>query len=182
LTISISRVCLDMLRSRRLRREEPMAAQRLELSLVRAADQGASLRAHHFVALSRGLHFVQPAMINDSVGVAFAPHGTLSRVLTFTVTSEKITRLEVIADSLRKACAVETIISARLISVVSAKGSSTDRDHPSLAGTQLFLLSSDQSLLENRTRRRADERRIRDLFFHGQRVRLPIRGQLQRSL
>jgi RNA polymerase sigma-70 factor (ECF subfamily) len=59
---------------------------------------GASLWAPQFLALSRGMRSVQPALINGSVGLIFAPRGKLTRVLTFTVSDDKLTRVEVIAD------------------------------------------------------------------------------------
>jgi RNA polymerase sigma-70 factor (ECF subfamily) len=62
---------------------------------------GASTWAKQFVAMSRGLRFVQPALINGSVGLILAPGGKLSRVLTFTFTNAKIARLEVIGDPAR---------------------------------------------------------------------------------
>src|SRR5688572_1321191 len=63
--------------------------------------KGASAWAKQFIALSRGLRFVQPALINGSVGLIFAPRGKLSRVLIFTFTNAKVTRVEVIADPAR---------------------------------------------------------------------------------
>ena len=60
--------------------------------------RGASAWAKQLVALSRGLRFVQPALINGSVGLILAPRGKLSRVLTFTFANAKVTRVEVIGD------------------------------------------------------------------------------------
>jgi RNA polymerase sigma factor (sigma-70 family) len=59
---------------------------------------GALLWAPQFLALSRGMRWVQPALINGSVGLIFAPRGRLTRVLTFAVSDDKVTRVEVIAD------------------------------------------------------------------------------------
>ena len=53
------------------------------------------------IAMSRGLRFVQPALIDGSVGLILATSGKLSRVLTFTFTNAKIARLEVIGDPAR---------------------------------------------------------------------------------
>ena len=52
------------------------------------------------IALSRGLEpaFAQPALINGSVGVIFAPRGKLARALTFTFANGRITRIEAIGD------------------------------------------------------------------------------------
>ena len=62
---------------------------------------GASTWVRRFVALSRGMSFVQPAIIDGSVGLIVAPRGQLSRVLTFTFGGEKVTRVEVIGDPTR---------------------------------------------------------------------------------
>jgi RNA polymerase sigma factor (sigma-70 family) len=63
--------------------------------------RGASAWAKQFIALSRGLRFVQPALINGSVGLIVAPGGKLSRALRFTFTSARVTRVEVIGDPAR---------------------------------------------------------------------------------
>jgi RNA polymerase sigma-70 factor (ECF subfamily) len=63
--------------------------------------RGASTWAPQFIALSRGARFIQPALINGSVGLIVAPGGKLSRVVTFTFTNAKITRLEVTGDLAR---------------------------------------------------------------------------------
>jgi RNA polymerase sigma-70 factor, ECF subfamily len=63
--------------------------------------RGASTWARQLIAMSRGLRFVQPALINGSVGLILATGGKLSRVLTFTFTNAKIARLEVIGDPAR---------------------------------------------------------------------------------
>jgi len=63
--------------------------------------RGASTWVKQFVALSRGLRFVQLALINGSVGLILAPRGKLARALTFTFTNAKVTRVEVIGDPAR---------------------------------------------------------------------------------
>ena len=63
--------------------------------------RGASTWATQLIAMSRGLRFVQPALINGSVGLILASGGRLSRILTFTFTNTKIARLEVIVDPAR---------------------------------------------------------------------------------
>jgi RNA polymerase sigma factor (sigma-70 family) len=63
--------------------------------------KGASAWAKQFIALSRGLPFVQPALINGSAGLILAPRGKLSRALIFTFRNAKVTRVEVIADPAR---------------------------------------------------------------------------------
>ena len=82
------------------------AAARIATAAADAADapreiRGASMWAKQFIALSRGLRFVQPALINGSVGLILAPGGKLSRALTFTFTNAKVTRVEVIGDPAR---------------------------------------------------------------------------------
>ena len=69
--------------------------------------RGASLWAKQLVALTHGMRstqdmrFVQPALIDGSVGVILAPRGKLSRVMTFTFANDKLTRVEVIGDPAR---------------------------------------------------------------------------------
>jgi RNA polymerase sigma-70 factor (ECF subfamily) len=65
--------------------------------------RGASTWAAQLIALSRGRgrQFVEPAFINGSVGLIFAPRGKLFRALTFTFTNLTITRIEVIGDPAR---------------------------------------------------------------------------------
>ena len=49
-------------------------------------------------AFSRFARFVQPAVVNGSAGLVFAPGGKLSRALSFTVANGKITQVEIITD------------------------------------------------------------------------------------
>ena len=67
--------------------------------------RGASVWARQLVALTRGVQvapeFVQTALVDGSVGVIVAPGGKLSRILTFTFTDARITRLEIIGDPAR---------------------------------------------------------------------------------
>lgn len=63
--------------------------------------RGASTWARQFIALSRGLQFVQLALIDGSVGLVLAPRGKLTRALTFTFADGKVTRVEVIGDAAR---------------------------------------------------------------------------------
>ncbi len=81
-------------------------AARIATAAADAADttrevRGASTWVKQFVALSRGLRFVQLALINGSVGVILAPRGKLARALTFTFANAKVTRVEVIGDPAR---------------------------------------------------------------------------------
>jgi RNA polymerase sigma factor (sigma-70 family) len=63
--------------------------------------KGASRWAKQLIALSRGLRFVQPALIDGSVGLILAPRGKLSKAMIFTFTNAKVTRLDVIGDPAR---------------------------------------------------------------------------------
>jgi len=63
--------------------------------------RGAATWARQFIAFSRLQRFVQPAVIDGSVGVILAPGGTLSKALTFTVANGKVARIEVIGDPAR---------------------------------------------------------------------------------
>jgi RNA polymerase sigma-70 factor, ECF subfamily len=63
--------------------------------------KGASTWAKQLIALSRGLRFVQPALIDGSVGLILAPRGKLSKAMIFTFTNGKVTRLDVIGDPAR---------------------------------------------------------------------------------
>jgi RNA polymerase sigma-70 factor (ECF subfamily) len=49
-------------------------------------------------AFSPYARFVQPAVVNGTVGLVFAPGGKLSRALSFTVANGKITEVEIITD------------------------------------------------------------------------------------
>src|SRR5262245_29827487 len=49
-------------------------------------------------AFPRFARFVQPALINGSVGVVLAPGGKLSRAVSFTVADGKITEVEILTD------------------------------------------------------------------------------------
>jgi RNA polymerase sigma-70 factor (ECF subfamily) len=63
--------------------------------------KGATTWAKRFLALSRGVRFVQPALIDGGLGLILAPRGKLIRAVTFTVGDGKVTRVEVIGDPAR---------------------------------------------------------------------------------
>lgn len=74
LTTVVARVCLNMLRSRKSRREEPT----------------------HLVG------FARPALVNGAAGiVAFDPHGQPFSVMGFTVRRGKIVAIDILADPAR---------------------------------------------------------------------------------
>jgi RNA polymerase sigma-70 factor (ECF subfamily) len=59
--------------------------------------RGARNWAQGAVAFSRLARFMQPAVINGSVGLVFAPNGKLARALTFTFANGKIIEVDIIA-------------------------------------------------------------------------------------
>ena len=63
--------------------------------------RGAQTWAQGAVAFSRMARFVQPALVDGSVGLVFAPRGKLSRALRFEVAEGRISRVEVIGDPAR---------------------------------------------------------------------------------
>jgi len=63
--------------------------------------RGASRWAPHVLALSEQSPVVQPALVDGSVGLIYAPLGKLARAFTFTFAGDKVTRLEVIGDPAR---------------------------------------------------------------------------------
>jgi RNA polymerase sigma factor (sigma-70 family) len=63
--------------------------------------RGASLWAKQALAFSRSMAAVQAALIDGSVGLILAPRGKLSRVVTFAVSNDKITRVEIIGEPAR---------------------------------------------------------------------------------
>jgi RNA polymerase sigma factor (sigma-70 family) len=62
---------------------------------------GAATWAKQFIALSRALRSVEPALVDGSVGLIVAAGGKVSRVLIFTLTDAKVARVEVVADPAR---------------------------------------------------------------------------------
>jgi RNA polymerase sigma factor (sigma-70 family) len=62
---------------------------------------GARNWASGAVAFASIVRFVQPALVNGSVGLVWAPRGRLLRVLTFTLKQGKIAQVEIIADRAR---------------------------------------------------------------------------------
>ncbi|HKR21304.1 MAG TPA: sigma-70 family RNA polymerase sigma factor [Pyrinomonadaceae bacterium] len=67
----------------------------------RAEIHGARNWARGAVAFSRMARFVELALIDGKVGLVMAPGGHLSRVLTFTVTNDKIVEAQIIGDPVR---------------------------------------------------------------------------------
>ena len=63
-----------------------------------AEVRGAATWAKGAVAYSRLVRAVQPALVNGSPGLVFAPGGRLSRVLSFKVAGDKIVEFEIITS------------------------------------------------------------------------------------
>jgi RNA polymerase sigma-70 factor (ECF subfamily) len=65
--------------------------------------RGAQNWARGAVAFSRsvGGHYVAPALVDGTVGLVWAPHGKLQRVVRFTFAKDKISQVEIIADPAR---------------------------------------------------------------------------------
>lgn len=78
-----------------------MAGGAADAANVTREVRGASTWVKQFIALSRGLRFVQPALIDGSAGLIVAPGGRLSRALTFAFTNDRVARVEVIGDPAR---------------------------------------------------------------------------------
>jgi RNA polymerase sigma-70 factor, ECF subfamily len=63
--------------------------------------RGARNCARGAVTYSRGAQFVQPLLLNGTVGLVFAPGGRLLRALTFGFAGEKIVQVDIIGDQQR---------------------------------------------------------------------------------
>jgi len=63
--------------------------------------RGARTWASGAVAFSQMARFIQPAIVNGTVGLVVAPGGRLTRALTFNVTNDKIDQVEITADPTR---------------------------------------------------------------------------------
>ena len=63
--------------------------------------RGAENWARGAVAYSQLARFVQPALVDGTVGLVFAPGGRLTRALTFTIVNGKIVEVEIITDRQR---------------------------------------------------------------------------------
>ncbi|MEN8654727.1 sigma-70 family RNA polymerase sigma factor [Streptomyces sp. 21So2-11] len=60
--------------------------------------RGAHTVAKGAMAATGRARFTGPALVTGAVGLAMAPHGRLFLILSFTITDDKITEIEVIAD------------------------------------------------------------------------------------
>ncbi|HEY8432671.1 MAG TPA: RNA polymerase sigma factor SigJ [Sandaracinaceae bacterium] len=86
---------------------DPDAVIHIDAAASRSGEErevrGAAEWVDRFVALTRGLRAVdvEPALIDGSVGLIFAPGGRLVRALAFGFADDRIARLEVIGDPAR---------------------------------------------------------------------------------
>jgi hypothetical protein len=63
--------------------------------------RGARNCARGALTYSSGAQFVQPLLVNGTVGLVFAPGGRLLRALTFAIDREKIVQVDIIGDQER---------------------------------------------------------------------------------
>lgn len=79
---------------------DPDLVVRMDVAHVaRGAHRGAENWARLVTAaFPRYARFVQPALVNGSVGLVMAPGGKLARAVSFTVANGKITQVEIITD------------------------------------------------------------------------------------
>jgi RNA polymerase sigma-70 factor (ECF subfamily) len=80
---------------------DPDLVVRTDLAGAAAEVRGAAVWAKGAVAYGHMARGVQPALVNGAVGLVMAPHGRLSRALTFTIVNGTITEIEVIGDRTR---------------------------------------------------------------------------------
>jgi len=98
LTTVVGRVCLDMLRSRRSRRDGPFGVPLPEPILSRADGIDPEHEALTFAKFVRSAR-TRPALVNGVAGiVSWSPDGRPFSVMGFTVRGGKIVEIEVIAD------------------------------------------------------------------------------------
>lgn len=63
--------------------------------------RGAAVWAKGAVSYGHMAQAVRPALVNGAIGLVMAPHGRLTRALTFTIVDGKITEINVIGDAAR---------------------------------------------------------------------------------
>jgi RNA polymerase sigma-70 factor (ECF subfamily) len=77
---------------------DPDVVIRADISGAPTEIRGARNWAKGAIAFPQLARLVQPALVNGSIGLVFAPRGRLSRVLTFEIVGEKIVRANVITS------------------------------------------------------------------------------------
>src|ERR671915_312659 len=102
LTTVVARVCLDLLRARASRREQPLEPHLPDPlvgpDVVLRAEQpgafrearGAAAVAEAALGFARLADFAHPVLVNGAAGVVAAPHGRPFSVLGFTVVGGRI--------------------------------------------------------------------------------------------
>jgi RNA polymerase sigma-70 factor (ECF subfamily) len=80
---------------------DPDLVVRADMPGAPAEIHGAAVWAKGAVAYGHMARGVQPALVNGAIGLVVAPRGRLSRALTFTIASGKITEIDVIGDPAR---------------------------------------------------------------------------------
>jgi len=80
---------------------DPDLLVRADLTGTVAEVRGSAVWAKQAVAFGHLAQRVQPALVNGAIGLVMAPQGRLSRALTFTIASGRITEIEVIGDPAR---------------------------------------------------------------------------------
>jgi RNA polymerase sigma-70 factor (ECF subfamily) len=80
---------------------DPDLVVRADMPGAPAEIRGAAVWAKGAVAYGHMARGVQPALVNGAIGLVMAPRGRLSRALTFTIASGKITEIDVIGDPVR---------------------------------------------------------------------------------
>jgi hypothetical protein len=95
LTTVVGRVCLDMLRARASRREEPFDTHAPEQMGASQEVRGAAAVADTFVGRARA---ARPALIDGVAGAVWAPGGRPQVVVSFTVRRGKIVAIDLVTD------------------------------------------------------------------------------------
>jgi RNA polymerase sigma-70 factor (ECF subfamily) len=80
---------------------DPDVVVRTDIPGALAEIRGARNWAKGAIAFAQLARLAQPALVNGSIGLIFAPRGRLSRVITFEIIDEKIVSADVIATTER---------------------------------------------------------------------------------
>jgi RNA polymerase sigma-70 factor (ECF subfamily) len=81
---------------------DPDLAVRTDLAAGAAAEtRGAAVWAKQAAAFGHMARLVQPALVEGAVGLVMAPHGRLTRAVTFKIASGKIREIEIIGSRAR---------------------------------------------------------------------------------
>jgi hypothetical protein len=72
--------------------------------------RGAAAWAKGAVSYGHLARAVRPALVNGAIGLVMAPHGRLTRALTFKMAGGNITEIEIIGDAARLAVLEVSIV------------------------------------------------------------------------